>query len=113
MVSIRGTTITVTKGDTLEAIVELFLEDGSHYQPQEGDEIRFALKQHYEDRVPLLLKPIPNDTLRLRLEAEDTKRLRAGWVPYADGIPRLEEGVFDSWTRTQRETFLDFSTGFR
>jgi hypothetical protein len=82
MVSIRGTTITVTKGDTLEAIVELLLEDGTPYQPQEGDEIRFALKQRYEDRVPLLLKPIPNDTLRLRLEAEDTKRLRAGWVPY-------------------------------
>ena len=82
MVSIRGTTITVTKGDTLEAIVELLLEDGTPYQPQEGDEIRFALKQRYEDRVPLLLKPIPNDTLRLRLEAEDTKRLHAGWVPY-------------------------------
>ena len=78
MVSIRGTTITVTKGDTLEAIVELFLEDGTPYQPQEGDEIRFALKQRYEDQEPLLLKPIPNDTLRLRLESAETKRLRSG-----------------------------------
>ena len=82
MVSIRGTTITVTKGDTLEAIVELFREDGTPYQPQEGDEIRFALKQRYEDLEPLLLKPIPNNTLRLRLESAETKRLRAGWVPY-------------------------------
>jgi len=82
MVSIRGTTITVTKGDTLEAIVDLFLEDGSPYLPQEGDEIRFALKQRYEDRMPLILKLIPNDTLRFRLESEETKRLRAGWAPY-------------------------------
>ena len=45
-----------------------------------------ALKQRYEDRVPLLLKPIPNDTLRLRLESAETKRLRAGWVPYVYDI---------------------------
>lgn len=82
MVSIRGTTLTVTKGDTLDIGLELLLEDGSAYQPQEGDAIRFALKQRYEDLEPLLLKPIPNDTLRLRLESAETKRLRAGWVPY-------------------------------
>ena len=98
MVSIRGTTITITKGDTLDAIVELYLEDGSPYQPQDGDEIRFALKQRYEDREPLILKPIPNDTLRLRLESEETKRLRAGWIPYVYDIQiTFSDGSVDTF----------------
>ena len=45
MVNINGTTITVTRGDTLDALVEIFLPDGSPYPVQAGDVIRFALKQ--------------------------------------------------------------------
>ena len=80
MVNINGTTITITRGDTLEALLEILCADGQPYEVRPGDVIRFALKQKYTDREPLLLKEIPHDTLLLRLEAEETKLLTAGWA---------------------------------
>ena len=94
MVQINGTTITVTKGDTLEATVEIAYADGKEYEVQEGDVIRFALKQKYSDAEPILLKEIPHDTMLLRLEAEETKLLTAGWVPYVYDIQiTMEDGT--------------------
>ena len=39
MVSINGSTITMTRGDTLEVQIELFRPDGGRYPPQPGDVI--------------------------------------------------------------------------
>ena len=98
MVNISGTTITITRGDTLDALVEIFLPDGSLYPVQAGDAIRFALKQKYRDREPLLRKEIPHDTMNLRLESEETKLLRAGGVPYVYDIEiTMEDGTVDTF----------------
>lgn len=98
MVNISGTTITITRGDTLDALVELFLPDGSPYPIQAGDVIRFALKQKYRDREPLLRKEIPHDTMNLRLESEETKQFRAGGVPYVYDIEiTMEDGTVDTF----------------
>lgn len=86
MVSITGSTVTITKGDTLDATLELFTGDGAPYEVQEGDMIRFALKRKYSDKGPLIRKDIPTDTMRLRLESSETKRLRAAWAPYVYDI---------------------------
>lgn len=75
MVSISGTTIKMTRGDTLRIILTLQDEEGNRYNPVYGDVIRFAMKQNYNDSSPLILKVIPNSTLELVLNPEDTKNL--------------------------------------
>lgn len=64
--SITGTTITLTRGDTFEALVSATKKDGTPYIPVEGDVIRFAMKENYDDARPLLVKEIPIDTMMCR-----------------------------------------------
>lgn len=75
MVSISGTTIKMTRGDTLRVILTLQDEEGNIYTPVAEDHIRFAMKRTYNDSTPLLLKDIPYDTLELWLEPSDTSKL--------------------------------------
>lgn len=56
--NITGTTITLTRGDTFEALVSATKRDGTQYIPVEGDAIRFAMKENYDDPRPLLVKDI-------------------------------------------------------
>lgn len=51
--SITGTTITLTRGDTFEALVSATKKDGTPYIPVEGDVIRFAMKENYDDDIQL------------------------------------------------------------
>ena len=98
MVNFNGNNITITRGDTLEAVLEILCADGQPYEVRAGDVIRFALKQKYTDREPLLLKEIPHDILLLRLEAEETKQLTAGWAPYVYDIQlTMEDGTVDTF----------------
>ena len=98
MIKINGTTITMTRGDTL--VVEVGIMRGNEaYVPQEGDTVRFAMKNksmnlyktEYSDPEPLLVKTIPTDTLILQLDPEDTKPFGFGdyvydiELTYADG----------------------------
>lgn len=75
MIKISGTTIKMTRGDTLRLTLTLTDEDGNVYTPLEGDHIRFAMKTSYNEATPILVKDIPNDTLQLVLNPEDTKHL--------------------------------------
>lgn len=89
--SISGTTISLTRGDTFEAVVQIQDAEGNAYVPAEGDTIRFALKADYEDTVPLVVRDIPIDTMLLTLKPENTKKLAFGkyvydiQLTYADG----------------------------
>lgn len=80
--SIKNKTITLTRGDTLKVKVNIFDADGEPYTPDQNDSIRFALKQKYEDPAPLIVKAIPNDTLILQLDPQDTKPLEFGKYVY-------------------------------
>lgn len=51
--SVNGTTITLTRGDTFMATVSITNPDGSEYVPVDGDVIRFALKESYDDEDTL------------------------------------------------------------
>ena len=75
MVSIEGTKITLTRGDTLSVKLTLNDSEGNPYQPTEGDVIRFAMKKHYNDEECILVKNIPTDTMILRIDSDDTKAL--------------------------------------
>lgn len=72
-VEISGSTIKMTRGDTLRAEVTLKDEEGNVYTPLEHDIIRFAMKKDYNDPEPIILKIIPHDTMELVINPEDTK----------------------------------------
>lgn len=93
MVKISGTTITMTRGDSLVVFLDLENSDGTTYEPDDGDYIRFAMKQSFDDSVPpILVKEIPTDTMKLILDPADTKQLTYGQYRYdiqittADGL---------------------------
>lgn len=67
----------MTKGDTLRVMLMLEDENGYDYIPEDGDQIRFAMKESYDDAEPLILKEIPIESMILTLEPEDTKNLEA------------------------------------
>ena len=92
MLTISGTTITLTRGDS--ASIKLTLtkkDDGTAYEPIEGDSIRFALSKQFGTESPLVLIDIPTDTLILEIMPEHTKSLAFGSyvydleITYADG----------------------------
>lgn len=78
MVEVKGTTITITKGDSAILEVQIFEADGSPYTPVEGDTVRFAMKKNYSDPEPLLIIPIPISTMILMIEPQHTKNLESG-----------------------------------
>ena len=73
---ISGKTITLTRGDTFRALVEIFNEDGTVYEPINGDSVRFALKQNYNSSDIKIYKDIPLETMILAIDPEDTKDLK-------------------------------------
>lgn len=101
MVRIENNNITITRGDTLETQVSISTSEGDEFIPSAGDVIRFALKGSYREDELLITKRIPNDTLILRLEAEETKRLIARPKPY----------VYDVQLTTPDGTVDTFITG--
>ena len=67
--------IYLTRGDTLYLTAIPKDQDGNPYEPQEGDEIRFALKSKFTDSNPYLVKPVDIETFVMKLESEDTKNM--------------------------------------
>lgn len=102
MYSINGTTISLTRGDTLLVQVGM-MRDSEPYTPVEGDSVRFALKsglnstgKEMKESTPLILKDIPIGTMILRLEPEDTKALSFGDYVYDIEIT-FSNGVVDTF----------------
>lgn len=80
--TIKGTTISLTRGDTLQIQLNIKDASGEDYTPDAGDVIRFALKEDYSDKEPLILKTIDNNTLQFTLVPEDTELLPIGSYRY-------------------------------
>lgn len=103
MFKINGTNITLTRGDTFIASIEI-TRNGETYTPVEGDSIRFAMKRmamdagrtKYIDEDPLVMKAIPYDSLILRLESDDTKEFDFGIYAYDIQIT-FEDGAVDTF----------------
>ena len=102
--SITGTTITLTRGDTFEALVSATKKDGTPYIPVEGDVIRFAMKENYDDARPLLVKEIPIDTMMLMLEPSDTADLNFGKYVYDIQLTKANGKVDTFITVTPSDT---------
>lgn len=101
--SIKGNSITLTRGDTLRLLVSMS-KDGEPYIPDEEDRVRFALKHRdmvadksdYKDENPLILKNIPIDTMILTLDPADTKELGFGKYVYDIEIT-FSDGTVDTF----------------
>ena len=91
MYKIDGTKITLTKGDSFYATVGIKDAEGNDYTPQEGDVIKFGVKKSLADKECVIEKVVPNDTLEIYLEPDDTQHLSVGAyvydieLTYADG----------------------------
>lgn len=98
MFKINGTTMYLTRGDTLDVTVEILNEDKTPYTPSAEDSVRFAVKGSYKDQRTILNVEIPIDTLRLRVESEDTKKFAARKDPYVYDIQLTrEDGTVDTF----------------
>lgn len=92
MYKITGTTIEMTRGDTLRVEVVMKQPDDTEYTPAAGDVVRFAMKRWYTDAEALITKTLDNETRILELLPEDTKSLPFGKyvydieITYADGV---------------------------
>ena len=74
-IHIGGKDIPIYRGDTKYIKLIVKNRDGSDYVPEQGDSIRFAMKEKIEDEEPVLLKQIDPETLILKFESADTKNL--------------------------------------
>lgn len=101
MFKIEGTYITLTRGDTLECKVNIYDADGNEYTPSGNDVVRFALKKTAYDRQPAIYKVIPNDTMVLTIEPEDTQDLDFGTYVYDIQIT-LADGTVDTFIADAR-----------
>lgn len=107
-----GTTIYLTRGDTLLLQLDISMKNGTPYTPQSGDIITFALKRNrinpntreFIDSEPLILKEIPTSTLLLELEPEDTASLSFD-EPYVYDI-QLEYGNGEIDTFVEEAKFV-------
>ena len=97
--------ITLVRGDTLKAQIEIIV-DGEVYTPTENDIIRFAMKRSYECPSVLVEKVIPNDSLILKLEPSDTKRLPFDKYVYDIEIT-FANGDVDTFIRGEIELLPD------
>lgn len=56
MFGITGTTITITRGDTAEITFEIKNADGTAFEPSEGDEVVFTVKESTVSETVLIQK---------------------------------------------------------
>lgn len=96
-VSIKGTTIIMTRGDSLKTHIKITDACGKEYIPVEGDTIRFALKKDYDDYSPIIVKDIPYDTCDLILDPCDTKKLELSADYVYDIQITLSDGTVDTF----------------
>ena len=96
MFKIEDKHITLTRGDSFVCKVNIYDSEGAVYTPANNDVIRFAMKQTIQSRKPVINKVIPNDTLLLTLNPEDTNNLDFGDYIYDIQIT-LANGTVDTF----------------
>ncbi len=102
MLRVEGTSIHLTRGDTLNILIGL-TKNKKPYVLGINDSMSFALKRNillsdnsdFKDSDPLILKEIPTDTRILHLDSSDTADLKFGEYVY-DIKLTLEDGTVDT-----------------
>lgn len=102
----EGYDIMLTRGDSLLLDVGM-TKSQQPYTPQEGETVRFAMKQTYKDAdsAVKINKQIPIGTMRLELLPTDTKNLKMGKtyvydIQYTDSNGRVDTFIKGNLTLT-------------
>lgn len=85
--SVSGTMITLTRGDTFSALITITDLNDNQYIPMNGDRIRFAMKNDYNDETPLLIKEIPStakQTILPDTEYNCLSQVEVEAIPYVE-----------------------------
>ena len=105
MISVNGTTITMTRGDTLRVQVEITQGDNP-YVIQSGDAVKFAMRpaglnsKGTEYKYPVCLeKSIDTSTLILQIDPEETSDLPFGEYAYDIQLTQAD-GTVDTFIAT-------------
>lgn len=92
---INGTSIGLTRGDTLSITLTILDTDGETYTPAAGDRIRFKMKRDYCDAETLIEKQIDTSGMVLQIDPADTSPLDFGEYVY-DVQLTTASGVVDT-----------------
>lgn len=82
MLQVKGSRISLTRGDTAFLLLHVVDGDGNDYEIQPGDKIYFRLKSDAYSNQLLVEKEIDTTSLRLQLDPEDTKDLAFATYKY-------------------------------
>ena len=83
MLKIDGTTIKLTRGDTLYLTVSLKNADGTDYVPEQGDRVWFRMKKQASDTESVIYKLFDLETMTIKIDPQDTEGLIVGYnYPY-------------------------------
>lgn len=74
--------ITLTRGDSFIARVDIADHAGNEFKPPKDSTLRFAMKMNFNDIKPVLVVDIPVDTMILELKPEYTHSLPFGNYVY-------------------------------
>ena len=99
MLKVSGTTIAVTKGDTVRVFV-IPTVNGEPYEIDASDEFRFACKKSNGDVTCAIRKPLIFDSegnLMLELTANETEKLDVGTYVYDIQLTRGSDGSVDTF----------------
>lgn len=81
--TIKGNIIHLTRGDTFDAKITIRQPETKQlYIPKDTDRIFFGVKKRIDDDFCVIYKQIPNDTLILHLDSDDTRYLDLGYYWY-------------------------------
>lgn len=81
MLKVKGTTITMSRGDTISLTINLYDSEGQPYQMAEGDKLIFSAKTKATEKN-YAISPIELDGTKLNLEPSDTFDLEFGTYLY-------------------------------
>lgn len=82
MIKITNNKIHLTRGDTASIDVVLYDNNGDEYTPEEGDTIKFRLKQDPYAETILLEKTVDTESMILLIEESETAELSFGTYYY-------------------------------
>lgn len=93
MLSISGTTIRLTRGDTAYLSVEITNSDGSVYDMDPGDELALSVKKYYQDQTYVFQK-IAHGIPEFKILPEDTSGLDFGTYKYDVQLNRANGDIY-------------------
>lgn len=97
MISIDGTTIYMTRGDTLRAALTITKPNGEVYETSANDIITFTCKKTYASEEILIQKIISPVSMMLELLPEDTKEFNMPSSYVYDIQLQKEDGTIDTF----------------